>query len=103
MDELRWSNGVDRRDLLIAASIVGPLMLCSRGLAAGSGSPITPAIDVRRFGAVGDGVHNDTAAIDRALRVSRTLFFPAGVYLLDRLVLTTGTTIVTDGSRTIFQ
>lgn len=65
-----------------------------------AGSPITRTLQdklddvasVRDFGAVGDGTTDDTAAINRALyelfareqitRVRRSLFFPAGTYLV---------------------
>ena len=52
---------------------------------------------VTDFGAVGDGVTDDTAAINRALfqlycrqsnpQVRRSLFFPAGVYLINESIL----------------
>lgn len=52
---------------------------------------------VRGFGAVGDGVTDDTAAIKRALRelytvqantaVRRSLYFPAGVYLVSETIV----------------
>lgn len=37
---------------------------------------------VTSFGAVGDGVHDDTNAIKLALNTSKALYFPAGVYLI---------------------
>lgn len=52
---------------------------------------------VKDFGAVGDGVTDDTAAINRALyqlycretnpQIRRSLFFPAGVYLVNETIL----------------
>lgn len=52
---------------------------------------------VKDFGAVGDGVTDDTAAINRALyqlycretnpQIRRSLFFPAGVYLVNQSIL----------------
>jgi hypothetical protein len=38
----------------------------------------SPYVDVRRFGAVGDGVTDDTSAIAAAWAASKYLFFPAG-------------------------
>jgi hypothetical protein len=38
-------------------------------------------VSVKDFGAVGDGVANDTAAINAALTASNAIFFPAGTYL----------------------
>jgi hypothetical protein len=63
----------------------------------------TKAIDVRKFGTAGDGRTNDTRAIEGALRAAPTIFVPAGVYLIDQLMLPTGTTILTDGFATIFK
>ncbi len=39
-------------------------------------------LNVRQFGAVGDGVTDDTAAIRKALATGRSLYFPSGVYRL---------------------
>jgi hypothetical protein len=84
-----------------------------KGLAAGyevqtgptSGTPITQSLQswldqyasVKDFGAVGDGVTDDTAAINRALyqlfcretnpQIRRSLYFPAGVYLVKETIV----------------
>lgn len=70
-----------------------------------SGSPVSQSLQSRLdsyaivtdFGAVGDGITDDTAAINRALfqlycrevnpQIRRSLFFPAGVYLVTGTVL----------------
>lgn len=70
-----------------------------------SGNPITQSLQSRldsyavvtNFGAAGDGVTDDTAAINRALfqiycrevnpQIRRSLFFPAGVYLVTGTLL----------------
>lgn len=44
-------------------------------------------ISVKDFGAVGDGVADDTAAIQAALDSAKSLYFPAGVYLVDPLTI----------------
>lgn len=58
---------------------------------AGTSSPYTDAsvINVKTYGAVGDGVTNDTAAIASAvaaLSSGGVLFFPAGTYLTDAII-----------------
>lgn len=70
-----------------------------------SGSPVTQSLQewmdqfasVKDFGATGDGVTDDTAAINRALnqlycrqsntQIRRSLFFPAGTYLITDTIL----------------
>jgi len=70
-----------------------------------SGTPITQSLQswmdqwatVKDFGAVGDGVTDDTEAINRALyqlfcrqvnpQIRRSLFFPAGVYLVSESIV----------------
>lgn len=65
--------------------------------------------DVRDFGAQGDGVTDDTAAINRALyqlycretntEIRRSLFFPAGTYLVsDTIVIPTWAKLVGEGA-----
>lgn len=64
---------------------------------------------IRDFGAVGDGVTDDTAAINRALyqlycrdtntEIRRSLFFPAGTYLVtDCIVIPTFAKLVGEGA-----
>lgn len=62
---------------------------CSAPASSGSASPATsgaPAragvVDVRSFGAVGDGVTDDAPAIRRALAAAEAVHVPAGTYLL---------------------
>jgi len=43
--------------------------------------------DVRRYGAVGDGITDDTAAIQNAINVSSIVCIPAGRYLISTLRL----------------
>lgn len=47
-------------------------------------TPPTPAgaLDVKSFGAKGDGTTNDTAALQRAASSGKSLFFPPGTYLV---------------------
>ena len=43
-------------------------------------------IPVTQFGAVGDGLADDTAAVEQAIRVKGSVFFPKGIYRLTRTV-----------------
>lgn len=65
--------------------------------------------DIRDFGAVGDGITDDTAAITRALyqlyciedntQIRRSLFFPAGTYLVsDTIVIPPFAKLVGEGA-----
>jgi hypothetical protein len=57
-------------------------------------------VSVKDFGAVGDGVADDTAAIQAALDTNKSVYFPQGVYLVDSLTIPTaarGSTYYGDG------
>lgn len=45
------------------------------------------AVNVKQFGAVGDGVTDDTAAIQAAINASTDLFLPAGTYIISNIDL----------------
>src|SRR5438552_10740284 len=60
------------------------------------------AADVRNFGARGDGVANDTAALQAAIDAAGAaggglVAVPSGVYMVDPLALRTGVALVGDG------
>ena len=45
------------------------------------------SVSVKDFGAVGDGVTDDTAAINLAIVAGRNIWFPAGTYLINTSIL----------------
>lgn len=53
-------------------------------------------INVKNCGAIGDGVHDDTDAINQALIIGEghTIYFPEGTYLTDGIVLPSNTSLV---------
>jgi hypothetical protein len=60
-------------------------------------------VNVKDFGAVGDGVTDDTAAINSAIAASRTIYFPSGAYRLTSTVVIERTVrLVGAGSHTSF-
>ena len=59
--------------------------------------------DVRRFGARGDGFHDDTAAFAEALRRASTILVSAGTYLVTSIAVPAGRQIFTEGFSTILR
>jgi ribosomal protein L11 len=59
------------------------------------------AINVKDFGAVGDGVADDTADIQAALAVGVPVEFPAGTYIVSTLTPPTGAVLFGHGGATI--
>lgn len=65
-----------RRNLLAAGAVV------LAGLPAqASAAALSAGVNVKDYGAVGDGTTDDTNAIANALASGRSVLFPAGVYL----------------------
>jgi hypothetical protein len=67
------------------------------------GDPGIPGLNVKDYGAVGDGVHDDTSAIQAAINDAQTggrmLVVPAGTYVGNGLVSTLGIKWLGDGWR----
>lgn len=58
----------------------------------------TPIADVRAFGAVGDGVTDDTTAIQAALNANRNVYVPNGTYIVSNLTLNNNQKLFGDGA-----
>lgn len=102
----RASGGARRgwlRGLLASVAVSVP----HGGAAGARGSPARagPAgvADVRDFGAVGDGVSDDTAAIQAAIDAGACVRIPAGTYRVGRLSLRSHVSIVGDGAASVLQ
>lgn len=98
---------VSRRNFLVNAPLVGaaPTMLAAAGVAGLASSAATadtvegPAVfNVRTFGALGNGVTDDTAAINAAINAltdHSALYFPPGRYPTTGLIALAGHSYVT--------
>jgi hypothetical protein len=71
-DDGSWVHDLPRTDAEIAATVTPT-----------DYSAIHNAINVKRFGVVGDGSADDTAAIVDAVATGQHLYFPPGTYLAD--------------------
>ena len=79
---------------------VGAVTFTSKAITAPRSQTVT---NIRQVGAIGDGIHNDTAAFAEALRASRSVYVPRGTYLVERILIPGGRRILTDGPPTIFK
>jgi len=67
------------------------------------GNKLAQYVSVKDFGAVGDGVVNDTAAVQAAINASSAVYFPTGTYLCGTVNLKTNSFLFGDGSATIIK
>jgi len=76
------------------SSLVGYLPAGTGAVATTVQTKLRESVSVKDFGAVGDGVTDDTAAIQAAVTASygKTMYFPSGTYLI------TGDTLAAAGS-----
>jgi hypothetical protein len=93
---------VSRRRVATAAMLGGASLFLGEPSFAGQPSPASPGdkffIDVRRFGAAGDGKTDDTGALQRALdaagETTGSVFLPPGVYVTGELHVRAKTSLI---------
>ena len=88
---MRVYNGVFWQDVsfdentpFVATGTTTPRNLANR---------MADVVNVKDFGAVGDGVTDDTAAIQAAVNITTEVFFPSGTYIVSRLQIPSDTTL----------
>ena len=59
--------------------------------------------NIKWFGAIGDGITDDTKAINTAFTNYKNILIPAGTWLVDYINVLSNTTIYTDGFKTILK
>ena len=80
------------------SALVGFLQSGTGATARTSQAKMRETVSVKDFGAVGDGVTDDTAAINAALTASRNVKFPAGNYIVSTgITMTTSHSLLGDG------
>ena len=96
-----------RTDLAAAsgASLVGFVQAGAGAIARTALAKMREIVSVTDYGAIGDGVTNDTAAVAAAVAQSngKCLYFPAGTYLVDSINFATYKPCVIDASEAIIM
>src|SRR5574343_2049077 len=87
-----WTRALDfdgNRDVAPGTIVIGPTTGSGYSLGGGGGGVTSdyPEGDVRNYGAVGDGVTDDTAAFAAAIADSAIILIPEGTFLLDTVVI----------------
>ena len=65
------------------AGAVGYLPAGTGAVASEVQSKLRESVSVKDFGAIGDGVTDDTSAINAAIAAATTIYFPSGTYVYD--------------------
>jgi hypothetical protein len=84
-------SDIELDDLLASSgsNSVGYLPAGTGAVASTVQTKLRESVSVKDFGAVGDGVADDTAAINLAIVAGTNVFFPAGTYLINTSILVT--------------
>jgi hypothetical protein len=85
-DNIEFVNFLTSNIGATSADLVTYTPAGSGAVARSAASKFGDVVSVKDFGAVGDGVADDTAAIQNAVNASTQVYFPAGTYKCDGIV-----------------
>ena len=95
------SSVLARRNLLLAGGVV---LASLPTQASAATATVSAGVNVKDYGAVGDGTTDDTTAIANALTTGRSVLFPAGTYLTGaQTVSTAGQILFGEGSASVVK
>jgi hypothetical protein len=104
--EVKFTTAIQTTTGAVDASIVAYDPPFANSVATNVEAKLAQYLSVKDFGAVGDGVADDTAAIQAALDAAaanglaiKSVFVPSGEYLVGRLVLPNGIVLRGEGGR----
>jgi hypothetical protein len=87
---------------LAGARLVGFRQTAASSVARTALAKMRDVVSVKDFGAVGDGVNDDTAEIQAAVNAAATVTIPAGTYLISSTIsVPSGTTVILDENAVI--
>jgi len=86
-----------------ATCYLGAALLRGQTRVAANASTARPTVDVRTFGARGDGRADDTLAFKQALQAADVISVPAGTFMVSQIDVPGGKTILTEGASTTFR
>jgi Pectate lyase superfamily protein/Right handed beta helix region len=92
---------IDRRLFLLLSSSLTLSVIIGNDRSATSKT--CKIINVKKYGAVGDGIADDTTVIQKAIDLGCSLYFPAGTYKVNGLNLRSNCTYYGDGESSVIK
>lgn len=102
--EVKFTTAIQTTTGAVDASIVSYTPPFTGSVGTTVEDKLAQYVSVKDFGAVGNGIANDTAAIQAALNAAPNVYVPAGTYMVNGLTLNTENSVVGDGfGATVFK